>query len=121
MSTVPPDHLRLKRVYEPPADDDGLRILVDRLWPRGLSRERAALDGWHKELAPSTELRKWFHHDASEFEEFRHRYLIELDAQEPALAALREQARGQVVTLLYGAHDPVHNQAVVLRDRLLEG
>lgn len=109
----------LKRVYEDPASTDGYRILVDRLWPRGVSRERAALDRWLKDVAPSPELRTWFGHRADRFSEFAERYVAELDAS-PALDELRRLvAERPAVTLLYGARDPEINHAVVLRDVLV--
>jgi uncharacterized protein YeaO (DUF488 family) len=101
----------IKRVYEPPADTDGTRILVDRLWPRGLSKAKAALDGWDKDVAPSPALRKWFDHRPERFAEFAARYRAELK-DNPAVAELR--ARTGKVTLLYGARDPKINHAVVL-------
>lgn len=112
-------HLRLKRVYDPPDAADGKRILVDRLWPRGMTRERAALDDWRKDLAPSDGLRRWFDHDPAKWPEFRARYLKELKAQDTALNQLRAEATRGTVTLLYGARDTQHNEAVVLRDLLL--
>ncbi len=111
--------LRIKRVYEAPANDDGLRVLVDRLWPRGLKKQDAAVDLWLKEIAPSTELRRWFGHDPEKWTEFRRRYRAELDGKEE-LETLRRRADEGRVTLLYGARDEEHNQAVVLKD-LLEG
>jgi uncharacterized protein YeaO (DUF488 family) len=113
--------VRLKRAYEPAEAADGYRMLVDRLWPRGVSRERAKLAGWEKELAPTTELRKWFGHDPSRFEEFRRRYVEELRAQRPQLAALRRKAGAGTVTLVYGARDSEHNEAVVLEEVLRRG
>ena len=113
--------LRLKRAYEPSAPADGSRVLIDRLWPRGLSRERAALDEWARELAPSTELRQWFGHDPQRFERFRQRYLAELRQQRPRISALRRRARDGTVTLVYSAHDTEHNDAVVLADVLRHG
>jgi uncharacterized protein YeaO (DUF488 family) len=113
--------IRLKRAYEPAAADDGRRVLIDRLWPRGVSRHRAALDGWEKELAPSTELRRWFGHEPSRFEEFRRRYISELQERRPRLAALRKQARSGTLTLVYSAHDSEHNDAVVLAEVLRRG
>lgn len=115
--------LRVKRIYEPPAPSDGCRILVDRLWPRGISKEQAALDEWMKEIAPSHELRKWFHQQlADRFEEFCERYIRELE-ETPALTRLadriRERLLEQDVTLLYAANQPHSNHAVVLRDWLL--
>ncbi|NKY40128.1 DUF488 family protein [Cellulomonas septica] len=110
--------VRVRRVYDEPSDDDGLRVLVDRLWPRGLTKERAAVDVWLKDVAPSTELRRWFHHEEPLFDEFARRYRAEL-ATNPALDRLREVvATHEVVTLLYGAKDPDHNQATVLRELL---
>ncbi|MEZ0446331.1 DUF488 domain-containing protein [Cellulomonas sp. ICMP 17802] len=110
--------VQLRRVYDQPSDGDGLRVLVDRLWPRGLTKERAAVDLWLKEVAPTTELRRWFHHEEQSFDEFARRYRAEL-ADNPAVAELRRVvAEHPVVTLVYGAQDPVHNQAAVLRDLL---
>lgn len=105
----------IKRVYEPASEDDGYRVLVDRIWPRGVSKQQARLDEWDKDVAPSTELRAWFGHDPAKFEEFRTRYLAEL-RDNPGLERLRERAEHGVVTLVYSAHDEMHNQAVVLRD-----
>ena len=121
MSTRPPaDNVRLKRAYEPSAAEDGTRILVDRLWPRGVSKADAALDQWMKDIAPSTELRKWFGHDPARWEEFKHRYVEELHGNGELLVQLRSLARHGPVTLVYSAHDEAHNDAVVLRDLLLE-
>jgi len=106
--------LRIKRVYEHPEPDDGQRVLVDRLWPRGLSREKAALDLWLKDIAPSPELRKWFGHEPARFKEFEERYRAELKANPEPVNRLCDLARHHDVTLLYGAHDPKINQAVVL-------
>lgn len=117
---IPVSHLRLKRAYESPAPDDGMRILVDRLWPRGVSKEQAALDDWMKEIAPSTELRKWFGHDPTRWVEFQRRYRVELKRNAADLDRIRELAKKQVVTLVYSAHDEQHNDAVVLRDVLLQ-
>lgn len=111
--------IRLKRAYEAPARSDGQRILVDRLWPRGLTRDKAAVDHWIKEVAPSSELRKWFGHDPERWPEFRRRYRAELK-KNPALAELRALARKGSVTLLYSAKDEQHNQAVVLK-QVLDG
>jgi uncharacterized protein YeaO (DUF488 family) len=113
--------IRLKRAYEPAAPSDGYRVLVDRLWPRGVSKQDAALDAWEKELAPSTELREWFGHDPSRFAEFRRRYAAELREQRPRLAALRRRARAGTLTLVYSAHDSEHNDAVVLGQMLRRG
>lgn len=110
--------VRLKRVYEEPAGTDGCRVLVDRVWPRGVRKEDASIDLWCKEVAPSTELRRWFGHEEQTFEEFAERYRAEL-AGSPALAALAALVRDRgTVTLVYGAKDTEHNQAVVLRDLL---
>lgn len=110
--------MAIKRVYDEPTPADGYRILVDRLWPRGLSKDDAALDEWMKAVAPSPDLRRWFGHDPERFERFADRYRRELD-DSPALAQLRERCREHpVVTLVYGAKDEAHNQAVVLRDLL---
>ena len=113
--------VRLKRAYEPPAASDGYRVLIDRLWPRGVSRSRAELDEWARELAPSTELRQWFGHEPSRFEEFRRRYTEELRQQRPRIADLRRRAREGTVTLVYSAHDSDHNDAVVLADVVRRG
>lgn len=118
-SPIPASHLRLKRAYEPAESDDGARILVDRLWPRGVSKEKAALDDWIKAVAPSTELRKWFGHDPARWAEFQQRYRAELRAQPQALDQIRALAAKGVVTLVYSAHDEQHNDAVVLRAVLL--
>lgn len=103
----------LKRAYEPPSAGDGMRVLVDRLWPRGVSKAAARIDVWLKDVAPSTELRKWFGHDPEKWPEFQQRYRAELKGN-PALAALRKLARQGHVTLVYGAKDEEHNDAVVL-------
>jgi len=113
--------IRLKRVYEPAAVSDGYRVLIDRLWPRGVSRERAKLDEWARELAPSTELRKWFGHEPSRFQEFRRRHIEELRKERPRLAELRRRARNGTLTLVYAAHDAEHNDAVVLAEVLRRG
>jgi uncharacterized protein YeaO (DUF488 family) len=113
--------IALKRVYDEPEPGDGTRVLVERLWPRGLSKERAHVDLWLKEIAPSRELRTWFGHDPEKFAEFRRRYETELasPAGQAALARLRELAKQGPVTLVFAAHDTEHNNAVVLRDLLL--
>jgi uncharacterized protein YeaO (DUF488 family) len=113
--------VRTKRVYEEPMPGDGFRILVDRVWPRGISRERARLDEWDRTLSPSTRLREWFGHDPSRFEELRTRYLEELQAQRDRLAELRALARQGTLTLVYGAKDSEHNQAIVLAEVLRQG
>jgi len=110
--------IRVRRVQEEPSPDDGLRVLVDRLWPRGLTKERAAVDVWLKEVAPSTELRRLFHHEHIAFDAFADAYAAELD-QNPALDELRGLvAEHDVVTLLYAARDEERNHALLLRDRL---
>jgi len=112
--------IRIKRVYEPAAPEDGHRVLVDRLWPRGLKREQAGIDAWLKELAPSTELRRWFASDSASWPEFARRYRDELavPALAAPLAALRAKSRAGTVTLLYAKRDTSENNAVVLRDVL---
>ena len=108
--------LQLKRVYEPAARADGRRILVDRLWPRGLSKERAALDEWMKEIAPSAELRRWFAHDPDKWPEFRKRYRQELRTRADLVREIATRASRGRVTLVYGARDEAHNEAVVLAE-----
>ena len=111
-------NLKIKRIYEDPSEDDGYRILVDRIWPRGVSKEDAKLDDWKKEIAPSEKLRKWFNHDPDKFDEFAKKYRDELDTKKEALTEIRDKMESRTVTLLYGAKDIVHNQAVVLQDIL---
>lgn len=113
------ENIKLKRAYERPAQADGTRILVDRLWPRGVTKAAAAIDQWMKEIAPSTELRKWFGHDPARWREFRRRYAAELRKRPDELRSLRGQARRGPITLVYSARDETHNDAVVLRDILL--
>lgn len=112
--------IRLQRAYESPGPDDGYRVLVDRVWPRGRSREVLHLDEWARDLGPSDELRHWFGHDPVRWEEFRERYHLELAApqQSAMLDGLAERARGGTVTLVYGARDEEHNQAVVIAEEL---
>jgi uncharacterized protein YeaO (DUF488 family) len=112
--------LAIKRAYEPPAAGDGWRVLVDRLWPRGVSKARLQLDAWVRDLAPSTKLRKWFNHDPDRWGEFARRYREELRVpeQEALLSSLVEQAAHGTVTLIYGARDTEHNEAAVLQDVL---
>jgi uncharacterized protein YeaO (DUF488 family) len=112
------ERVRIKRAYEAPSADDGTRVLIDRLWPRGLRKGEGAIDHWMKELAPSTGLRKWFGHDPARWEEFRRRYRDELKQNRGELDRLREVARHGVVTLVYSARDKAHNDAVVLRELL---
>jgi uncharacterized protein YeaO (DUF488 family) len=116
---IPAANVRLKRAYEPAQSDDGSRILVDRLWPRGVSKADAALDQWMKEIAPSTELRQWFGHDPARWQEFQRRYAEEVRQQPALLRQLRELAHNGPITLVYSAHDELHNDAVVLRQLLL--
>jgi uncharacterized protein YeaO (DUF488 family) len=116
---IPADHIAVKRAYESASPEDGTRILVDRLWPRGVTKEKAALDVWVKDIAPSTELRKWFGHDPARWKEFRERYSLEVKEHAAELAHLRELARKGKITLVYAARDEEHNEALVLRDLLL--
>ena len=112
--------VRLKRAYDPAEPRDGYRVLVDRLWPRGVSKERAHLDEWARELAPSAELRTWFGHDPDRFAEFERRYRAELAAHDEKLDELRRRAREGTFTLVYGARDEEHNDAVVLAELVRE-
>ncbi|MGH7369249.1 MAG: DUF488 domain-containing protein [Candidatus Rokuibacteriota bacterium] len=112
--------IRLKRVYEPPSRTDGSRILVDRLWPRGLTKERAAVTLWLKDVAPSTELRKWFGHAPARWKQFQARYRKELREKKDALTLLKQTSKAHTVTLVYAARDEQHNEALVLK-RVLEG
>lgn len=114
-------NVQLKRAYERPSSDDGIRILVDRLWPRGVRKSEAAIDRWIKEIAPSAELRRWFDHDPARWNEFRRRYRAELSQNQVLLKELRSLARRGSLTLVYGARDEIHNQAVVLRNVLIRG
>jgi uncharacterized protein YeaO (DUF488 family) len=110
--------IRIARAYDPPSDEDGARFLVDRIWPRGKSKEDLRLERWSREVAPSNELRKFFCHDLAHWDEFTQRYREELDSNEEALQPLIEAAKKGPVTLVYGARDAEHNQAAVLRDYL---
>jgi len=112
-------NVRLKRAYEPPARGDGTRILIDRLWPRGMTKEKAAIDDWFKDIAPSTALRQWFGHDPARWPEFRRRYAGEVRQNLESFDKLRARARQGPITLVFSAHDEAHNDAVVLRDLLL--
>ena len=107
--------MKIKRVYEKAADEDGMRILVDRLWPRGLTKEMAAVDLWMKNIAPSTALRKWFDHDPKKWNEFMRRYCKELKENNEQILFLKEQWKRGTITLLYGAKDEEHNEAIVLK------
>ncbi len=119
MASIKVANIKIKRVYEPREKSDGMRILVDRLWPRGLSKEKAAIDEWMEDVAPSNDLRKWFGHDPGRWSEFRARYRAELKARPEQMKRLRTLAREGPVTLVYSAHDEVHNNAVALRGVLL--
>lgn len=110
--------VQVKRIYEAPAPSDGFRVLVDRLWPRGVAKKRAALDAWMKTVAPSPELRRWFGHDPKRWKQFQQRYRAELSDHGPEIAELRSLIRKGTVTLLFGARDVDHNEAVVLKDFL---
>lgn len=110
--------LKIKRVYEEPAKGDGKRILVDRLWPRGLTKENASIDLWLRDIAPSTELRKWFGHDPDKWKEFRKRYHQELKNNKEQVSILYEELKKGTVTLVYGAKDEEHNEALVLKEWL---
>jgi uncharacterized protein YeaO (DUF488 family) len=112
--------IRVKRTYDPPARGDGWRVLVERLWPRGMKKEALAADAWLKEVAPSTELRKWFNHRVDRWEEFQRRYRDELKENPDAWRPILDAGRRGTVTLLYSAHDTVHNGALVLRDYLMK-
>ncbi|MBD9650827.1 DUF488 family protein [Ensifer sp. ENS09] len=111
--------LKTKRVYEPKADGDGMRVLVDRLWPRGLTKAEAAVDLWLKDIAPTTELRRWFHADEGMWEEFRERYLAELDGNPVAVDLLRQRIAEGPVTLLYSVKDEARNHAEILKGYIL--
>lgn len=108
--------VKIKRVYEKPDKEDGIRILVDRLWPRGLTKEKAKVDVWLKEIAPSTELRKWFSHDPEKWKEFREKYLRELKENKEQVSILKEHLKKGSVTLVYGAKDEKNNEAQVLEE-----
>lgn len=118
--TARAETIKLKRVYAAKVDADGARLLVDRIWPRGLSKERAALTAWLKDVAPSTELRHWFNHEPDRWEEFRRRYTAELEHKEEELKPVTDFIKKGTVTLLYATSDAEHNNAVVLRDFLIQ-
>ncbi len=118
-ATIPAENVKLKRAYEAPDAGDGTRILVDRLWPRGVSKKDAALDLWMKDIAPSTELRKWFSHDPARWNEFRRRYAREVEQNDVRLDQLRSLAQKGQITLVYSAHDEIHNDAVELKKLIL--
>jgi uncharacterized protein YeaO (DUF488 family) len=110
--------INIKRIYEPAAEGDGFRVLVDRLWPRGMKKENAGIDGWMKAIAPSDALRKWYHHDLGNWQEFRHKYLLELK-DNPAVDELQSLInKHKTITLLYAARDEQQNHALILRDFL---
>ncbi|MDD2556699.1 MAG: DUF488 domain-containing protein [Desulfuromonas sp.] len=109
--------IQTKRAYESPAPEDGYRVLVDRLWPRGVSKQKLAVDEWNKEIAPSTELRKWFNHDPEKWGQFRERYLVELRENQLGKELLKA-VKQKRLTLVYGARDTEHNQALVLKEYL---
>ena len=111
-------NIKIKRVYERPVKDDGVRVLVDRLWPRGLTKAKARVDLWLKEVAPSTELRKWFGHDPDKWKSFRSRYETEIRRKEDLIKVLKQKARAGTITLLYAARDEKHNEALVLKQFL---
>ena len=113
--------IKLKRVYEEPSSKDGLRVLVERLWPRGVSREKLRVEAWLKEVGPSTELRKWFSHDPEKWARFRERYFHELDSRPEAWQPIVAAARRGTVTLVYSSHDTEHNNAVALQEYLQMG
>ena len=119
-SRVPAYNVNVKRIYDPPAPSDGFRVLVDRLWPRGLSKDAAAFDEWMKDIAPSAELRLWFGHDPARWNEFRQRYAEEVGQHQDLLDDLRKRARHRPITLVYSARDETHNNAVALRNLILE-
>ena len=119
VTKILPANIAMKRAYDPPIEADGVRVLVDRLWPRGLTKKSAAIDQWPKDVTPSTELRKWFHHDPDRWDEFRRRYLAELKDKGSEIEALRKLAQAGPITLIYAARDTPHLHATVLRDVLL--
>lgn len=110
--------IRIKRVYQEASEDDGLRILIDRLWPRGIKKEEAAVDLWLKDIAPSTELRKWFNHEVEKWPAFKKAYLKEVKSKPETLQLLKDKAKEQNITLIYAAKDEKHNDAVVLQEFL---
>lgn len=110
--------IKLKRVYEKPSKEDGLRVLVERLWPRGFTKERASVDLWLKDIAPSTELRKWFGHDPAKWEQFCKRYRVELEQRKDAVNLLKQKSEEGTITLVYAARDEKHNSAIALKEIL---
>ena len=113
-------NVKLKRAYDPPSGSDGIRILIDRVWPRGINKANAAIDQWDKSMAPSTMLRNWFGHDPARWQEFRRRYANEIRRHREPLDELRACAQSGRITLVFAAHDRIHNHAIVLRDILLD-
>lgn len=113
--------VKIKRIYDEPSDDDGYRVLVDRLWPRGISKKAVSLDEWNKEIIPTPELKKWFDHKEARFDKFAHLYHEELKEKEGALTELRKIAKNETLSLLYASKNPEINQAFVLKDVLLKG
>ena len=111
-------NIKIKRAYEEPNEDDGVRILVDRLWPRGLTKEKAGIDLWLKDIAPGTELRRWFAHDPDKWKVFRRRYETEISHNPDLVKVLKQKAREGTITLIYGARDEKHNEALVLKEFL---
>jgi uncharacterized protein YeaO (DUF488 family) len=110
--------VKLKRAYDPVSSSDGIRLLVERLWPRGLSKDKLKLDGWIRDVGPTTELRKWFGHDPAKWSQFRSRYFRELDSRPESWQQIASLSRGRTVTLVYSSHDEEHNNAVALREYL---
>jgi uncharacterized protein YeaO (DUF488 family) len=108
--------VKIKRIYDPPSKDDGRRILVDRLWPRGIKKDEARIDEWLKDIAPSDKLRKWFSHDPSKWQEFKRRYIDELKGKRELLERLRAESKKGTITLLFAARDKEHNNAAVLKE-----
>ncbi|MDD5598624.1 MAG: DUF488 family protein [Victivallaceae bacterium] len=108
--------LKIKRIYDEPDDSDGFRILVDRLWPRGVTKQRAKLDLWLKDIAPSTELRKWFGHDLQRWQEFYNRFVLELEVKKELLELIAKREKAGTVTLLFAGRDEKHNEAVILKE-----
>lgn len=119
LDDLPCLEIRIKRIYEPPESSDGYRLLVDRLWPRGISKTRALLDSWMKDVGPSSELRQWFGHDVRRWEEFKRRYHVELEANQALVDQMLSIASERPLTLLYSARDRDHNQAVALAEHLI--
>ena len=119
MTRIAAGNVKMKRAYEAATAADGRRILIDRLWPRGVKKVDAAIDLWLKDLSPSTDLRKWFGHEPARWEEFSRRYRAEIDSHPDQLAELRKLAQSHPITLVYSAHDELHNNAVALRDIIL--